>query len=94
MEEEDHFTQTQLPTLIAAFAAAAIAALHFLSWFLYCTLYTLSLFALSLSWCPFIGNNGATTPALFQPRWLHMGCTILSMVGATTIDNGNPLFLG
>jgi hypothetical protein len=26
MEEEDHFTQTQLPTLIAAFAAAAMAA--------------------------------------------------------------------
>jgi hypothetical protein len=25
---------------------------------------------------------------------LHMGYTILSMVGATTIDNGNPLFLG
>jgi hypothetical protein len=29
MEEEDHFTQTLLPTLIAALAAAAIAALYF-----------------------------------------------------------------
>jgi flagellar biosynthesis component FlhA len=26
MEEEDHFTQTQLPALIAALAAAAMAA--------------------------------------------------------------------
>jgi hypothetical protein len=32
MEEEDHFTQTQLPALFAALATAAIAALHFLSW--------------------------------------------------------------
>jgi len=28
MEEEDHFTQTQLPAFIAALAAAAIAAFH------------------------------------------------------------------
>jgi len=37
MEEEDHFTQTQLPALIIALMIAAIAALHFLSWSLYCT---------------------------------------------------------
>jgi len=55
---------------------------------------TLSLSLLSLSQFLFIGNNGATTPALLQQRWLHMGCTILSMVGATTIDNDNSLFLG
>jgi len=35
MEEEDHFTQTQLPALFAALAAAAIAALHFLSYSLH-----------------------------------------------------------
>jgi len=44
MEEEDHFTQTLLPTLIVALAAAAIAALHFLS-----TLFTFS--PLSFSFC-------------------------------------------
>ena len=26
-------------------------------------------------------------PTLLQQRWLHMGCTILSMVGATTISS-------
>ena len=29
MEEEDHFTQTLLPALVAALAAATIAALSF-----------------------------------------------------------------
>jgi len=56
--------------------------------------FSTALSTLSLSRCPFIGNNGAAAPALLQQRWLHMGCTILSMVGATTIDNDNPLFLG
>ena len=37
MEEEDRFTQTLLPALIVALAAAAITALHFLS-----TLFTFS----------------------------------------------------
>jgi hypothetical protein len=35
MEEEDHFTQTQLSALFAALAAVAIAALHFLSYSLH-----------------------------------------------------------
>jgi hypothetical protein len=84
MEEEDHFTQTQLPTLIAAFAAAAIAALHFLS-----TLFTFSplsfvlfnpLNLLSQNHASFIGIHG-----IFSTMAAH-GLIHLSMVGATIID--------
>jgi hypothetical protein len=91
MEEEDHFTQTLLPALIAALAAAAMAA-RLLPLQLSLSLYSLALThhtfcsqRCSLSRCLFIGKNGATAPALLQQRWLHMGCIILSMVGATTI---------
>ena len=98
VEEEDHFTQTLLPALIHCCTwqqgCCPWQQLLFLSYSLYCTHHSLSHFALSLSRCPFIGNNGVTALALLQQRWLHMGYTILSMVGATTIDNGNPLFLG
>jgi len=44
MEKKDHFTQTLLPALIAALAAVAIAALHFLS-----TLFTFSPLCSALS---------------------------------------------
>jgi len=91
MEEEDHFTQTQLSALIAALAAtacngskaAAIAALHFLS----CSLHFSPLssqFAL-LSCCLFISKNGATSSSFSSTKvaanlW-HLGW--VHMVGAT-----------
>jgi hypothetical protein len=57
------------------------------------TALTISLFALQ-NYASFIGINGkASGHHLWHKWWQHMGCTILSMVGATTIDNGNPLFL-
>ena len=64
MEEEDHFTQTQLPALIAALAAAALAAAaldspSFSLGLLHSAL-TLSNFV-ALSRCSFIGKNGATS---------------------------------
>jgi hypothetical protein len=62
MEEEDHFTQTQLPALT-----------HYFTWQQGCCPWqplTLSLWSLTFctlcsfcshSWCPFIGSNGATS---------------------------------
>jgi hypothetical protein len=86
IEEEDHFTQTQLIALIAAMAARLLPLQLSLSLYsLALTHHTFCSQLCSLSRCLFIGKNGATAPALLQQRWLHMGCTILSMVGATTI---------
>jgi len=73
MEEEDHFTLTLLPALLAALAAAAMAARLLplqpltLSWSLYCTHSSLSHFALSCMpinrqvwWLLFFNNNSCT----------------------------------
>jgi len=66
MEEEDHFTQTLLPALIAALAAAAMAArllpLQLSTFTLFSShSHTLSSQFALLSCCLFIGKNGATS---------------------------------
>jgi hypothetical protein len=87
MEEEDHFTQTLLPTLIAALAAAAMATrLRHCSPSL--SLYTLHiltpLLLIVLSHvCLFIGKYGGSSSSTTTAA--H-GLIHLSMVGATTID--------
>jgi len=61
MEEEDHFTLTQLPTLIAALAAATLGNPSF-SLLLYShSALSLFLYFPALSRCLFIGKNGATS---------------------------------
>jgi len=79
-EEEDHFTQTLLPALFAALAAAAIAALHFLS----CSLHFSPLssqFAL-LSCCLFIGKNGATSSSSSSTKVAANSSSSSTMVAA------------
>jgi hypothetical protein len=92
MEEEDHFTQTQLPALIAALTDAALGSPSFsLLFSLLC----------SLSRCLFIGNNGGCQLQLFfnnggcQPLTLGMGCcicqwTVSSINGCCTLMATNP----
>jgi len=86
MEEEAHFTQTQLPLLShTAAQGSRVAALGSYSLFLSSRISLLFSTTLSLSFCshsrcPFIGNNG-----VFSTMVAH-GLIHLSMVGATTID--------
>jgi len=108
MEEEDHFIQTQLPALIAALAAAAMAArllplqpLTF-SWFLYCTHNSLLPFALSrmpinrqVLWLLFFNNSSWTWVYTF----VNGGCnyhwqmvTLLLRVGCPIMANPNSLY--
>ena len=89
MEEEDHFTQTQLPALNCCTCsccngskAAALAAL-FLSTLLHTLTFSHSLNPLTLlsqNHASFIGIHG-----IFSTMAAH-GLIHLSMVGATTID--------
>jgi len=93
MEEEDHFTQTQLPALIATLTNAALGSPSFsLLFSLLC----------SLSRCLFIGNNGGCQLQLFfnnggcQPLTLGMGCcicqwTVPSINGCCTLMATNPI---
>ena len=83
MEEEDHFIQTQL----SAPRHCCIWQQGYCPWqllplslFTYFSLVLFSAHSLTLfcsSLCLFIGNNGATTPALLQQWWLPK-----TMVGA------------
>jgi len=85
MEEEDHFTQTQLPALFVALVVAAIAApLSLLFSLLHSQLSALTHLTL-FSCCLFIGKNGGCINGLVPSI---NGCLHLSMVGATIIDNG------
>jgi len=99
MEEEDHFTQTQLPALIAALTDAALGNPSFS--LLFSLLCSLSLKPCSLSRCLFIGNNGGCQLQLFfnnggcQPLTLGMGCcicqwTMPSINGCCTLMATNP----
>ena len=83
MEEEDYFTQTLLPALIDALAAAAMAA-GLLPLQLSLSFYSLTHThrSLSLSFCSqimplFIGISWQTIGhQLWHKWWQHMGCTI------------------
>jgi hypothetical protein len=68
MEEEDHFTQTQLPALIAALTDAALGSPSFS--LLFSLLCSLSLKPCSLSVPIYRQQWWLPTPALLQQWWL------------------------
>jgi len=75
MEEEDHFTQTLLPTLIAALAAAAMAArllpLQLSTFTLFSSHSHNPLFHFALSRMPI--NRQVWWLLFFKKQQLHMG---------------------
>jgi hypothetical protein len=98
MEEEDHFTQTQLPALFGALTAAAIAALSFSP--LSCThSRSLSPFALSrmpinrqVWWLLFFNNSSCTWVDTFvngRCNYHWQMVTLLLRVGCPIMANPN-----
>jgi len=86
MEEEDHFTQTQLPALLLHLQLLQWqqGCCHCSSLFLSTLLYkltTLSTFC-SHSWCPFIGNNDATNSYSSSTKVAANSSSFSTMVAA------------
>jgi len=102
MEEEDHFTQTLLSLLSHTHYCTRQQGCcpwqpFFLSWYLYCTHNLSAQFAM-LSWCLFIGKNGATSSnssstkvaANSNSSWIMVAANLwhlgwVHMVGATPV---------